>query len=201
MWHAPQKLDKTTQQEGDIMSNKHAVELKKEVIKYHLSSQGNFSQTASHFNLAINTVRLWVKTYEYHGEIMFETPAVDVFSPERKLKIIKDYQTTRLSIIEFAAKYQLGSDTLVKAWLKAYQLNGKKGLIDNRTYNGKYYQNYMKKQKYRRDSGKPVAQMAHDELMETLTYLRAENAYLKKLEELAQKKRQMPQLAEKKAGK
>lgn len=86
----------------------------------------------------------------------------------------------------------------MKTWLKAYQLEGKQGLIDNRMNNGKCYQNYMKRQKYRRDNGKPVAEMGHDELMETLTYLRAENAYLKKLEELAQKKRTMRQQDEKK---
>lgn len=183
------------------MTNKYPVEFKKQLIQYYLSGQGDLSKTARHFGLAIGTCRLWVKTYEYHGEIMFDAHAIDVFSPERKLKIIKEYQTTRLSVIEFAAKHRLGSDVLVKAWLKSYQLNGKKGLMDNRIYNGKCYQNYMKKQKYRRDSGKPVVEMGHNELMETLTYLRAENAYLKKLEELVQKKQETKQPVERKVNK
>ena len=87
-----------------------------------------------------------------------------------------------LSLFETAVKFGISNDSVVLAWDRLYESEGASALYrDNR---GK-----MKKpRKYKQSTGAKSGKPTEDNLLEELEYLRAENAYLKKLRVLVEQR-------------
>lgn len=66
-------------------------------------------------------VRYWAALYRAHGELAFlNTETNKVYSPELKLKAVKEYLSGSGSLESVSAKYGLRSVEQLRAWIKVY---------------------------------------------------------------------------------
>ena len=96
-----------------------------------------------------------------------------------------------LSYLETSIHFNLGDNTIVRMWEQIYYEKGPQGLYERKKYkkSGKprkkrIPENNSKIEKIKKD----VKNMTKEELLEQNEYLRMENAYLKKLQALVQKR-------------
>ena len=96
----------------------------------------SISGVANSLGLNKSTLKRWRKEYEWHGEKAFERPQGNRSYPrEYKVQLVKEYYREKLSIIELAAKHQIGS-TVIAGWIEMWD-NGEK-LDDYHLYPGVY---------------------------------------------------------------
>ena len=127
-------------------------------------------------------VRRWVALYEQHGAKGISSIKRASYSGDFKLSVIRYMRENHLSLFETAIKFGIPNDSVVLAWDRLYESEGASALYrDNR---GK-----MKKpRKYKQSTGAKSVKSTKDNLLEELEYLRAENAYLKKLRVLVEQR-------------
>ncbi len=106
-------------------------------------------------------------------------PTTQASRTQTKLAALKLMWTNSWSITHTSAVLNLSSPGILSVWLKRYNEQGIKGLESQPKGRPP-----MKQQ----PQTKPESEMTLKELREELAYLRAENAVLKKLEELEQEK-------------
>ena len=161
---------------------RYNLDFKLKVIAYYM--QGHTGRaTAEEFNLDNKIVIRWVKQYQSGGiEAIKPKTSKAYYSREFKHEVITIMLSQGLSQLEVALKYNISSPALISHWHKAYRLQGMSGLTSKR--------------KGRATMSKPVITDKPDdektaaELKRELQYLRAENAYLKKLDALLKEKEQ-----------
>jgi len=119
-------------------------------------------------------IRHWVALYEHHGlDGLGEKKGR--YSGEFKLSVIRYMQENRLSLFETAVKFCIPDSTVLQ-WERIYRNEGEGGLFrDNR---GK-----MKRKKQTVKSS-----IEDTDIRKELEFLRAENAYLKKVKVLVQQR-------------
>ncbi len=139
------------------------------------------SQLARKYQIPqVSTVRRWVIRYTGGEEIRNYIPKPEVYTmtgkkttQEERIEIVKDYLVTGLSYKDTAEKHGVSYNN-VYAWVQKYKDHGPAGLVDGR------------------GRGKPNAIQTAEEKLRTENmalkarnqYLEAENAALKKLEEM-----------------
>ncbi|RQO63900.1 hypothetical protein DBR40_26855, partial [Pedobacter sp. KBW01] len=138
--------------------------------------------------LAKSQLQFWCKLHEHHGEKGLEDIVVKSYTADEKLEIIRYYQASELSLIDTCAIFMVASFSTLYQWVVKFEQSGYQGLVDKR---GDHLKN---KKTTKRMAKKKVVPGIKDSMtdLERLTieneYLRAEVAYLKKLEALAQSK-------------
>ncbi len=159
--------------------SQYSEQYKLSVVEHYQNTSDGYKLTARHFGLDHATVRTWVKVYQQHG-LQGLRPTHGYYSQPFKLSVVQDILNHQLSICAAAAKYNVPYHTTVAAWLKRYEQKGAQGLAVRRAPPGRL------KPVGHRSIGKPLSESPASEvpdrrLREQLQYLRAENAYLKKL--------------------
>ena len=156
---------------------KYSKALKLKVVQHYLSGYG-FSTTSKFFNIDRSFVRQWVAQYYKNGEAAFsEKQRHRVLSLETKLAVIESVQIDGLSAREAMIKFDLKSPSQVFNWLRQYREHGIDGLKPKPKGRAKLMPKPIKLSKADQDK-------TPKELLEELAYLRAENAFLKKLKAL-----------------
>lgn len=123
-------------------------------------------------------IRRWVAHYEAHGEEGLRAKRKS-YSGDFKLSVITYMRENHLSLLEVAVKFGISSDSTVLKWDRIFHKDGPSALYrDNR---GK-----MKKPKVKKPTSPSTG--TQEDLQKELEYLRAENAYLKKLKVLVQER-------------
>lgn len=168
--------------------SKFSTAFKLKVIKHYLLSPEGQKRTAKRFGIDHATVRKWVDAYEHHGLKGIEQARVR-YSAATKENIILHMREHKLSFRQTAAKFNVASIPLISKWVKLYDTGGIEALRS-------------------KPLGRPVMpkkvippikeidsninnELTQDERVE-LEFLRAENAYLKKLEALMHQKKSTP---------
>jgi transposase len=128
-------------------------------------------------------VRRWVAFYEQYGvKGICPIKRKVSYSGDFKLSVVRHMRENHLSLFEAALKFGIPNDSVVLTWDRLYESEGASALYqDNR---GKMKKPNKQKQSTRAKS----VESAEDELLEELEYLRAENAYLKKLKALVEQR-------------
>lgn len=133
------------------------------------------------YNVSSGQIRYWAQIYSIHGASGLSSPLLNP-SVNNKLSILTAMYKNNWSLNYTSAKFKLSSPGTLLRWQRDYDTFGLPGL--------------QPKQKGRKVKQKPTVkktkstqEMTEKELREELEYLRTENAVLKKLEALAQKKR------------
>ena len=168
--------------------SKHSIDFKTRVIQYHIEKGGGARSTAVHFGIDHATVRKWYEAYQLHGVLAFSKRS-QPYTVEEKLKILQRMEEESWSSRQASAFFNIPTHSTVQTWLKRYNEGGADALIDRRR--GPTMLKSKKPSRPRQpvsDREKSVAGMTPEEMRQELEYLRAENAYLKKLEALVQKK-------------
>lgn len=133
-------------------------------------------------NISSRQIRYWAQVYSIHGDDAF-LPTHHASSVETKLAALQLMWTNDWSITHTSAILNLSSPSTLWTWLKQYQEHGLQGLESQPR--GRASAMKMKP----RHTVKSDDEKTIKELREEIADLKAENAVLKKLEELAQQQR------------
>jgi transposase len=163
--------------------SKYSVNFKTKVVHYHMSTPGGARKTAIHFGIDHATVRKWHSAYQLHGPLAFSNHS-QTYTVDDKLNVIRRTNEEHWSSRQASAFFNIATPSTVQTWLKRYNEGGADALIDRRRGNA-----MPKPKKPTPPLDKPGAEMTPEEMQKELEYLRAENAYLKKLDALIQEKR------------
>lgn len=180
IWTAPQKLDtKSNEVRCSFYMAKYSEEFKLEVVQYYLTGFGKRS-TSQKFKVAPSDVHKWVMAYQEYGlNGLIRKTRKPSFSADFKLTVVQTVIEEGLSLNDAALRFGLGNKGIsISNWLRLYHSHGIEGL-----------QPKPIGRRRKMSAQPPVPVKAHDdksqaELLEELSYLRAENAFLKKLQAL-----------------
>ncbi|WP_086981789.1 helix-turn-helix domain-containing protein [Vibrio aphrogenes] len=162
--------------------SKYIRELKLCIAQRCLDGESSTS-LAKELSIPANQIRYWTSVYRIHGSSSF-LPLDYENSADFKFSVLKSMWENNWSISQASAEFNFSSNGTISVWLKLYNQSGFQGL-----HSRPKGRPSMKTQSNKRPT-KPDEDMSLDELREELAYLRAENAVLKKLEELDKLKRQ-----------
>ena len=157
--------------------SKYTTAFKLKVVLSYLSSTQGYHALANHLNLSSSQVRLWVGLYQKHG-IKGLTKHSQVYTQAFKLKVVKTMIKNQLSVHATAVQFNLPSLSTPLSWLKYYNHSGHPYPIKRKRK--------MPQSKIKRILKTPNDELSHQDLLEKLSYIEAENAYLKKAEAFVQ---------------
>lgn len=159
---------------------KHSKELKLKVIQAYLDGSKGYKILSQEFNVDLQTVRLWIENYKAQGEDGLNVKLQKTYySPEFKIKAIQ-MLLDKVPVREVRRRLNLSGTSILRRWLAQYHKEGIAGFNTN-----------MVKQDKTKIS-KPIKDdkdKSQQELIDEVTALRAEVAFLKKLKALKLKQR------------
>lgn len=157
---------------GSLMVQ-YTEEFRRKVVQHYLSTHDGVKRTAKIFGVHKATIQLWISTYRKHGEdIAISDKKRRKYAPAVKEAVIHDILNNQLSVRQAAAKFNISRLQLAR-WLESYKNGGMEAL------------SVMKKRK-QTNTGAQAKKTEFLTPEDELDYLRAENAYLKKLQALIQ---------------
>lgn len=161
--------------------NRYEVCFKLQVAKEACNPSTSVKAVARRHGLEFSTVRRWAATYRLHGRQGFERKPRS-YDLKFKLAVLKKMSQDGMSAREATTFLQIGDAGAVGLWRRLYAEGGAQALAPPPLPP----QKPMKKTR----SSKPAEDMSRDELLKEVAYLRAETAYLKKLDALIQSKKE-----------
>lgn len=164
--------------------SKYTTHFKLSAIAAFLERGRGFRYIASQFQMDPTLLRRWVDAYRIHGEASLSV-CRKTHSLEFKLSVLQRMWRESLSLRRVAALFNLGNSSQVGRWQMQYYSGGIEALASGKK--GPY--TVMPKPPAKpRKTAAPLTEeeRAHKALLDELQYLRMENAYLKKLEELGE---------------
>lgn len=161
---------------------RYNLDFKLKVIAYYM--QGHTGRaTAEEFNLDNKIVIRWVKQYQSGGiDVIKPKTGKAYYSREFKHEVITTMLSQGLSQSETALKFNISSPALISHWHKAYRQEGISGLTSKRKGRTAMSKPFI--------IDKPDDEKTLAELKRENEYLRAEVAYLKKLDALLREQEQ-----------
>jgi len=164
------------------MSNRYDEGFKLLVAQQCLHDDTSLREVARQHGLDHSLVRKWRDNYRQHGVVGLRKKYTHR-SAAFKLEVLEMMWRDGLSRRQTEALFDIRESGVIGKWERQYHSGGLTALEPKR--------------KGRRPMTKkppsppppPDAERSHDELLEELAYLRAENAYLKKLDALIREKR------------
>ena len=162
---------------------KHSYELKIQVVKDYLDGLGGYLTLSKRYQIAAKHLSQWVALYQAHGAEALKK-RYSQHSTEFKLEVLGCMDSQAWSPQQTAAHFNIPSPSTIRDWRRLYNQGGALALEPK----PKGRSPMTKQTDYKALLSKPVAELTHEELLKRLEYLEVENAYLKKLEALAQRK-------------
>jgi len=136
-------------------------------------------QLSKELSISSSQIRYWGQVFVIHGSDSF-LPTMHSKNSQTKLSALNLMWTNGWSINHTSAFLNISSPGILFVWLNRYKQEGIKGL--DSPSRGRPAVKI-------KPTPKPDDEMTTEELKQALIYLRAENAVLKKLEELKREKR------------
>jgi transposase len=133
-----------------------------------------------------NTVQRWLRLYKEHGSSGLVIRNGN-YSGRFKLKVVRYMVKNGLSSIRTATLFGLPQDYVVGKWMKKYKSQGAAGLL--KETRGRKKSLMPKKINNKKITSPAGADAKIAALQKELEYLRAENAFLKKLDALIQQEK------------
>ncbi|EJL6624051.1 IS3 family transposase [Vibrio cholerae] len=157
-----------------MAKKKYTSEFKRKVVLHYLNSSDGTKRTAAKFNIDHGAVRRWTEHWKASGEDGF-TITTKRYTAEFKEEVLLWMMENNESSRKAAAKFKIAAACTVSRWARLYREGGIMALR-NKPKGGSVAQ---KSKKPRKELIPPYPTFESAE--EELAYLRAENAYLKKL--------------------
>ena len=154
---------------------------KYEAVRLYMSGKQSYADIAREMGVAKSSVRKWVALYQAHGREGLISTYTN-YSIEFKIDVLNYMNETGASLLETAAVFKIPSPNTISAWRQLVETNGLDALRSK-----KRGRRAMKKQPKKTQP----AEGSKEALVAELEYLRAENAYLKKLNALVQEKEKL----------
>jgi len=164
---------------------KHSKELKLEVIQAYLDGSKGYKILSKEFGVDLQTVRLWIENYKALGEDGLNVKLKKTYySSDFKIKAIQ-MLLDKIPVREVRRRLNLSGTSILRRWLAQYHKEGIAGFNTKRIYTNMVKQDKSKIIKPIRDD----KDKSQKELIDEITALRAEVAFLKKLKALKLKQR------------
>ena len=185
-WTAPKKLDTNPISWGVHMS-KYSDQFKLTAVQAYLEDGKGFRTVAQRFAVDFSLLRRWVCAFQKHGQFSLRKPG-QRYSATYKRSVLEYMHKHQLSSRQTAAHFGLGQSSQIGIWARQH-------------YSGSLALPIPKRKKPTAMSKKPYpikpttsddTDKSRDQLLAELEWLRMENAYLKKLEELKAQERSRP---------
>ncbi|EEW8470009.1 IS3-like element IS1397 family transposase, partial [Escherichia coli] len=126
------------------------------------------------FQLSHTSLSHWINLFLLHGPRALDCRHKRSYSPEDKLCVVLYALGHSESLPRVAARFNIPSHNTVKNWIKGYRKSGNEAFIRRRK---------EKSMTRSDDTHENEANMTPEEMKNELRYLRAENAYLKAMQE------------------
>ena len=162
---------------------RYDVPFKVKLVKEYLSGNSGYRLIADTYEVDISQLRYWVASYQHHGVSGLENKRA-TYSAEFKQQVLQRIEGEGLSDRQAAALYNIRSIGTIGKWRRQYNTD-ESGVLKP-PHKGET-QMQMPKQHLPKAPA-PDETRTQKELLEELLYLRAENAYLKKLGALIEAK-------------
>jgi transposase len=148
-----------------------------------LSGRSSIREEAGELGCRKSAVERWVKQYKQHGVkgFVFRNNS---YEGKFKLLVVRQHLKNGLSLAQTAVDFKIPNESVVIQWLRRYEQQGAAGLL--REARGRKKTGMVKRTKKQTavKTGMPEEKLAA--LQKEVEYLRAENAFLKKLDALIQ---------------
>jgi transposase len=165
---------------------KYSLKEKMLVVRSILSGRESVNSAAIKKGAHRKTIQCWVSLYKYHGKAgLKDKPGY--YSERFKMKVINHMLKNHLSLIETAAFFGIPTDYTVRNWFKRYEQEGQRGLLQKRR--GRKRSMMSKKPRKGKQTSTGTVEERLAALQAENEYLRAENAFLKKLDALVQEQK------------
>ncbi|MDG5604865.1 IS3 family transposase, partial [Escherichia coli] len=140
----------------------------------YLAGHAGIISTAKLFQLSHTSLSHWINLFLLHGPRALDCRHKRSYSPEDKLCVVLYALGHSESLPRVAARFNIPSHNTVKNWIKGYRKSGNEAFI----------RRWKEKSMTRSDdTHENEANMTPEEMKNELRYLRAENAYLKAMQE------------------
>jgi len=164
--------------------SKYSSEFKLKIVLQYLEGKVGYKALGHTHGVYYRHIANWVRLYQQHGSEGLAKRHTN-YSVEFKLIVLKKILEENWSIHQASPYFNIPSPSLIGVWLRLYNQGGVTALEPKpkgrrpvkRT--SKDIQTLLKK---------PINELSHEELLQRVHYVEVENAYLKKLEALAQQK-------------
>jgi transposase len=168
---------------------KHDYDFRLLCVEAVLKGEGSVTSIAKEKGITRSSLQLWLTFYEAYGEPGLKSKANQHYDLAFKHTVLRTIEQEGLSLREACARFNIASGSVIINWRKAYESEGKAGLIPKPKGRPP-----AMKQPIKRKVKAPARPLTREEeLLKENEYLRAENELLKKLQALVQtKKKQKP---------
>ena len=164
---------------------KYTAEFKLSVVQKYLEGSMGYRLVAEHFSIPNHSlIERWVGFYRRHGEEGLRAKRA-CYSAEFKLAVLRHMWDNSLSKGHTAAIFNVRRHAAVGEWERAYHAGGVHALEPCRRRSSR-----MQPVPDKPDTAKPEDSLTREELLAQVAYLRAEVAYLKKLDALVRSQKQ-----------
>ena len=163
--------------------SKYSKEFKLAVIEHYLSGKGGFKTLGDQYGVKYAHVRKWVHAFKAHGQDSLNQSYLQ-YTGSFKLSVLQYMEEHQLSINQAAAHFNIPAPSTISQWQRLYNEGGITALEPK----PKGRPPMSKPSDMKALLAKPLSSLTHEELLRKAQYLEVENAYLKKLEALAQQK-------------
>ncbi|QMD19467.1 IS3 family transposase [Escherichia coli] len=153
---------------------KHSFEVKLAAVNHYLAGHAGIISTAKLFQLSHTSLSHWINLFLLHGPRALDCRHKRSYSPEDKLCVVLYALGHSESLPRVAVRFNIPSHNTVKNWIKGYRKSGNEAFIRRRK---------EKSMTRSDDTHENEANMTPEEMKNELRYLRAENAYLKAMQE------------------
>lgn len=150
-----------------------------------VAGQESYRSAGKKIGVSSSSIHRWVSFYKEHGAKGLNIKRACYDGPF-KVRVVRYMLKNKLSLVQTAAFFAISQDEIVRRWLKIYQRHGIAGLLKKP---GGRKKSLMAKKSTRNKKDKALTDPAVEKLaalQEEVEYLRAENAFLKKLDALIQ---------------
>jgi transposase len=165
---------------------KYETKFKLKIVERFLAGEGGAKLLARRWSVPEEKIRTWVSHYRLHG-IAGLQPKRGAYSADFKLQVLLHQDREQLSSRQVAAIYDIRNPNQVVVWRRALDDGGVTALQCGRPARP------MKTEKPNPEPPDTDGASSHRALREEVERLRAEVAYLKKLEALVRANRQAAQ--------
>ena len=158
---------------------------RRNIVDEYLSGSGGFRELAKRHGIGRSTLRRWVSGYRIHGDAGLRKKS-SRYDADFKLHVLQYMRSNELSGQQVSVVFDLRDAGAIGKWQRLYDDGGYEALKPRPK--GRRPTMTRAKPTPAEDPIRPAKERTHQELLEENEYLRAEVAYLKKLQELRREK-------------
>lgn len=159
-------------------------QFKLKAVQQYLRGGASYREVAMAHGVEFSQLRRWVASYEMHGRSGLTRKNAGNYDASLKLEVLARGRSEGLSDRQLAALYDIRSASQIRIWRSQYDESGASALLPQRRHRRSMPPTPPPEPSHEPDEKRPP-----QELLEELAYLRAENAYLKKVKALIEAER------------